>query len=479
MIDRHATEELLVRLKREREEADRAYNDLLTAVDCLLRVRTPFPAPPADAELVHRINQSWQTADYPAGGGRLQLRRRLFGLSRFFLGDHLDRQQAFNASVVAYVNETHATAGEIIKALQAHLDKVTVFESTLVQYFQTITLYVDTKDRDVAGEMRSVLEGAHDRIDALFEVMDKRYESFAVRGRRVEAEVGAVGRELEQLRDSVALVNQLGLTLKRALERLAAPVGEAASGLGTGEPVGRGADLNAFKYLEFENRFRGSREEIRNRLKDYLPLFAGASDVVDLGCGRGEFLDLLREAGVPARGVDTNDEMVQACVGRGLTATVGDALSHLEAQRDGSLGGLFAAQVVEHLEPGYLMRLLEVAYHKLRPGSRMVLETINPRCWFAFFESFIRDLSHVKPIHPETLSFLLQASGFQQVEVRYRAPYSDLDKLQPVAPALPETEGASDITVLRDVVEVVNANVEKLNRLLFSYLDYAAIARRL
>ena len=99
----------------------------------------------------------------------------------------------------------------------------------------------------------------------------------------------------------------------------------------------------------------------------------------------------------------------------------------------GSLGGLFAAQVVEHLEPAYLTRLLEAAFDALRPGAPIVLETINPACWFAFFESYIRDITHVRPLHPDTLKFLLIASGFQQIEIRYRAPYPEHEKLQPLA----------------------------------------------
>ena len=94
-------------------------------------------------------------------------------------------------------------------------------------------------------------------------------------------------------------------------------------------------------------------------------------------------------------------------------------------QPDQSLGGLFAAQVVEHLEPRYLTQLLDLAFDKLRPGAPIVLETINPACWFAFFESYIRDITHVRPLHPDTLKYLLVASGFQTVDIRYRAPYPE------------------------------------------------------
>ena len=109
-----------------------------------------------------------------------------------------------------------------------------------------------------------------------------------------------------------------------------------------------------------------------------------------------------------------------------------------------------------------------LAFDKLRPGAPIVLETINPACWFAFFESYIRDITHVRPLHPDTLKYLLIASGFQHVDIRYSAPYPEHDKLQPIAAS----------TSLGTVVDTLNANVERLNSLLFTWLDYAAIGRR-
>ena len=99
---------------------------------------------------------------------------------------------------------------------------------------------------------------------------------------------------------------------------------------------------------------------------------------------------------------------------------------------DGSLGGVFAAQVVEHLEPSYLLRFLELAFHKLKPGGRIVLETLNPACWVAFFESYIRDITHRWPLHPETLKYLVMASGFASAAIEWRSPVPQQDRLQAV-----------------------------------------------
>jgi len=214
-------------------------------------------------------------------------------------------------------------------------------------------------------------------------------------------------------------------------------------------------------------------------MAEYLPLFSGACDVLDLGCGRGEFLELLREAGIGARGVDTNHAMVEHCRARELEVVEGDGLAYLESLTDGSLGGLFAAQVVEHLEPAVLVGVLDAACRKLRPGARIVIETINPSCWFAFFEAYIRDITHVQPVHPETLRYLLQASGFHRVEIRYQVPYPQAEKMQGVP--VPETSASDpeERQALADLALTFNSNIERINNLMFTYLDYAAVGERL
>jgi O-antigen chain-terminating methyltransferase len=211
-------------------------------------------------------------------------------------------------------------------------------------------------------------------------------------------------------------------------------------------------------------------------MADYVPLFAGARDVVDIGCGRGEFLDLLREAGVGARGIDLNHEMVERCRARGFDVAEADALSFLAGAPAGSLGGLIASQVVEHLQPDYLMRVLSAAADALRPGAPLVLETINPACWSAFFDSYIRDLTHVRPVHPDTLKFLVVAAGFSDVTVQWRSPYPDNGKLARVPAAL-RTAAAADPARLA-LIDAVDRNVDRLNGLFFTHRDYAVVARR-
>jgi SAM-dependent methyltransferase len=209
-------------------------------------------------------------------------------------------------------------------------------------------------------------------------------------------------------------------------------------------------------YFAFESRMRGSTEQIRTRQARYVADFRDHAPVLDVGCGRGEFLSLLLDAGIEARGVDAEADMVAYARGEGLAVEQADALAYLESVTDGSLGGIFAAQVVEHLPPPALRRLLELAHEKLRPGGLFVAETINPLSPLAL-RNYFADLTHAQPLVPETLELLARQAGFKEVEVRFlNEPAERLEE-----PGDP----------------VVAANVRRLNELLFAPLDYALYAR--
>ena len=302
--------------------------------------------------------------------------------------------------------------------------------------------------------------------------MLKHWESMAAREQRQQARV-------DEIRQAATAWRQVTGALRQELDRLRAqptpdaPPLPAAGRAGQPDPRTQLATpQESYKYVGFEDRFRGAAVDIRAGLADYARQFDGASDVLDAGCGRGEFLEILRERGVTASGVDLNPEMVAQCHARELQVAEGDLLAHLAALPDASLGGLFAAQVVEHLEPAYLLKFIDTAFLKLRPGARIVLETINVASWTAFFQSYVRDITHVRPLHPDTLAYLVTAGGFQQVEIVYRSPIPPEHQLA----RAPEPAGGEE--TLDRMTAVFNRNVDELNRLLFADQDYAVIAER-
>ena len=399
----------------------------------------PSAIPPPDRSQLERLNTLYRIIDREAAGSGLKA--RLASGARRLLGRVLSRQQEFNAAVVDHINRNMALG------LQMHHASVNTIEW-----------------------MAGTIDGYRDARDEI----QRHLEALLARERRNDTAVRALAAQQDELRSALNVVQQAAHSLKREIEKLSEvnPKTSPESRIPNPDLNSQFADEDSHKYVGFEDQFRGSPDEIRRRVEEYLPIFENASDVLDVGCGRGEFLELLRDRGVGARGIDINPAMVEVCRGKGLQAESGDALAYVRGLPDSSVGGLFAAQVVEHLEPRYLMRLLDAAFDKLRPGAPIVLETINPACWFAFFESYIRDLTHVRPVHPDTLKYLLIATGFQRVDIRYRAPYPEADKLQALA------HGSGAPTSLDDMIETLNANVEKINRLLFTYLDYAAVGWR-
>jgi SAM-dependent methyltransferase len=209
-------------------------------------------------------------------------------------------------------------------------------------------------------------------------------------------------------------------------------------------------------YFAFESRMRGSVDSIRDRQRLYVDVLRDAAPVLDAGCGRGELLGLLREAGVEARGIDADSDMVAYARGDGLDVEQADLVEYLERADDGSLGAIFMGQVVEHLPAPALVQTLQLAATKLRPGGVLVAETINPLSPIAL-RNYFADLTHAQPLVPETLELLARQSGFTETEIRFL------------------NEPAERLTEPDD--PVIAANVRRLNDLLFAPLDYALVAR--
>ena len=375
------------------------------------------------------MNESWEAP--PAAGGLVA------GKVRGGMAPVVERQVQFNSAVVQLLNGHLEDAAR----MRAHVAQLV---STLVQYLQRVLPMMDTRDRVAAGL-------ATTRAELILEAFDRRQEAAS---RRLEGLL-AMRDRLEALSEEM-----------RALRGGVLPAGGPASP--GPAPVAAPDAADGALYVAFENAFRGSREDIRERLRDYVPLFAGAAPVADLGCGRGEFLELLREAGVAGRGVEGNAHSASACRAAGLDVDHGDLLEYLRGQASGALGGVFAAQVAEHLPPAILQAMLREAHRVLRPGGVLVLETVNPSSAAGFFDVYIRDLTHERPLHPDTLRFLAAAHGFTDVRIELRSPVDAASRLQPIpAGGLPGP-----------AADALNENIARLNEVLFAPREYALIARR-
>ncbi len=220
-----------------------------------------------------------------------------------------------------------------------------------------------------------------------------------------------------------------------------------------------------YESERFEAAFRGSRRELLERYRDLTQRFAGCEPVLDIGFGRGELLQLLDELGVAAKGVETDPVLVKLAAERGFDAVLDDGNTYLRTLEDGALGGLALIQVVEHLGAQELVDLVALAERKVRPGGKVIIETVNPQSLYVFARSFYLDPTHLRPVHPSYLDFLFREAGFSAVEIEWRNPPKRHEILQEVP--------GDDEAARR-----INANVANLNALLFAAQDYAIIATR-
>jgi O-antigen chain-terminating methyltransferase len=416
-------------LRRRLAEEEAAYAAALAALDRL--AAASLPAEPDVAAELAALNDLWPAPARPARSG---LAGALNARVRDALSPVVERQERFNAALVRLLNRHLEQAA----ALQASVREMA---GALARYAQRVEPAIDTRDE---ARVAAAPTDAHVVLDAF-------------------------ARRLEAMRERLEGLLALRDRLEAVSEEVRAVRGTLASGTPAPE-MARAAERAAVEsvYTAFENRFRGSREEIRARQADYVGRFAGLSPVVDLGCGRGEFLELLRAAGVEARGVEGSAHAVRECREKGLDVVAGDAVAFLRAHASSSLGGVFAAQVAEHLPPPLLAALLAEAHRALRPGGLLLLETVNAASALAFLEVYVRDLTHERPLHPETLRFMAAAAGFSEVLVEMRSPVPEDVRLTLLpSGALPPP-----------ATKVLNENAERLNALLFAPLDYAVLARR-
>lgn len=226
--------------------------------------------------------------------------------------------------------------------------------------------------------------------------------------------------------------------------------------------AGSGSDYEDIDYFDFENHFRGSIDSIKKSQEFYLKFFRGKKRVLDIGCGRGEFLSLMQDNGIPAEGVDIYEPYTEYCNMKGLKASCGDGVDFLIKSE--GVDGIFVGQVVEHLKPHQIISLCNTAYERLEEGGCIVIETPNPTSLSIYTNAFYIDPSHMKPVHPLTMQYYLEKAGFTDIEIIYtessRPPY-----------IIPELKCGS----AGETAEF-NEAMKRVSEMLFGSQDYAIVA---
>ncbi|MBZ5619931.1 MAG: class I SAM-dependent methyltransferase [Acidobacteriia bacterium] len=231
----------------------------------------------------------------------------------------------------------------------------------------------------------------------------QRAEIGAPLGRLAEGDAWLPGRDLENVRKNSPQAGEAG--------------GSACPTSGSGQGAGLG-----FDYGRFAERFRGSEDYVKAGQRFYLPYFAECRNVLDIGCGRGEFLETMREAGVPARGIDLSEECVALCRHKQLQAETADLFAYLSDLPQAALDGIFCAQVVEHLPPERLPEMIKLSASRLSRNGVIAIETPNPECLAILATHFYLDPTHTRPVPHALMAFYLEEFGIGNIEVRRLAP---------------------------------------------------------
>ena len=329
----------------------------------------------------------------------------------------------------------------------------------LVLYFgRVITVPQRDFNNAILHALRITINGIRDmnrRSDELDRKIDRRFEHAADERQKLNQFIDEL-REKDREKDH--LIGYLKSTLMMQERRVALFLEEARRCLPEtftreqlqGFVAEKGHLLDSL-YVTFEDKFRGTREEIKERLAVYLPYLenAGAGTdqrpVLDIGSGRGEWLELLRDNSLVAKGVDINETLAGQCRERGLTVEIKDAFTYLQSLPDGSLGAVTGFHIIEHLPMETLLELYAEACRVLASGGVAIFETPNPQNLLVGACNFYADPTHKRPLYPETQQFFLEYRGFSKVELKYLHPHD-------AGARLPEEEAPELAARLNDLL---------------------------
>ena len=401
-----------------------------------------------------------------------ELERRIVQLEERVAKSESATQQALQQALQR-ASDAERRTRESLQGMQSGLqgmqDAVQNTQEAMQGILQGNDLVMQVFRGEVDGLDRRVAQLSQDFRDSLGAASQSTTDSLAEMSRSINLALDEIHLDVGRVESHVNDVqSQFWSDFARVRQELEAElrlVRQRLLALGTVTAVATPAASNplstvqlpAFDYTHFERRFRGKEEEIRERQSVYLPMLRDQAPVLDIACGRGEMLDLLREQGIEARGVDLDPDMVARCAEKKHPVTRADALAYLESCEEGSLGAVFSAQFVEHLPVEAYSRLIELGFSRLRAGGRFILETQNPECLAIYSQSFYLDPTHVRPVPAQQLRFLLEEAGFRDVKIHYLSPVARAG-----LPELPMQAGNA----------VWNKAAAEFNETYFGHMDY-------
>ena len=328
---------------------------------------------------------------------------------------HVREQVEFNRAAMACIQATLETLTELTRDMQDLRSTSEAWRAGFEERRNASEIHL----LRTVSELQSAFHLRASLIDQNFrDSVRQQHDDFTVEMDRRTLDIQKrLWQDLEKVRGEYDRLIHTELRLMR--QKPAALVGPAISAPAVEQPL-------EIDWIRFAERFRGSEERIREQQKLYIERFAGApGQILDLGCGRGEFLAAAKAANLPARGVDLNRECIELCSSKGLEAEQADMFEYLDSLPDGSLGGVYCGQVVEHLPPAVLPRLANLLGQKMRLGALVAIETPNPECLAIFATHFYIDPTHTRPVPAPLLRFYLEEAGFGSIQIERLTPAVD------------------------------------------------------
>jgi len=402
------------------------------------------------------------------------MRKIIFVLLRWYIEPILKQQSEFNSLTIETINDLNKKLENVEELIKLYEQNNEEAHKRIEQNNEEAHKRIEQNNEEAHKRIEQNNEEAHKRIEQNNEEAHKRLESNI---ESVNVQNGKRYNEISECIKRVALQNdESHICLSNNIESVNIQSQNRANEINEKlkyvyKKLNVKCDVKYLNreldYFAFEDRFRGAREDISEKQRQYARYFKNDLDgkVLDIGCGRGEFLEIMKEENISAYGVDVYEPFINFCLERNLEAQKSDALTHLNSLEDESLNGIFMDSVIEHIEDDYILALFNMAYRKLKKGCYFIITTPNPEA-FGGMNCFNIDLEHKKPIHYLTVEYLLKVEGFSEV-TRHRSIEAEF----PVKIA--KIEGLE----FKNVQEF-NSGIDEINEYLFGNKEYVVIAKK-